>query len=272
VRFDEVFTAANTGPGMSCCTWMLLSISLVPCHQVTKSFEAEQGWRRKLLFGGENRKPVTIPSPSPYAIDRAGDKNYICITDKKSNRIKQRIEQLSSTSHPTQPSNRLSPLKSDRTNHLARRNARVLAVVANASLDLLGLDVVVVGALELDTKLLDAGCASVGDGRDITVVGVDASEDLAAGSLDVLDGDVALGAVALAVAAGAVELAEVLGAEAVDGDGRGGIVLDDLVVGVARATTLDHDGAGALEGEGVFADVGPPDVWGWMLACVVRMV
>jgi hypothetical protein len=186
--------------------------------------------------------------------------------------MKQRIEQLSSTSHPpTQPSNRLSPLNSDRTNHLARRNARVLAVVANTSLDLLGLDVVVVGALELDTKLLDAGGAGVGNSSNITIVGVDASEDLAAGGLDVLDGDVALGAVALAVAAGAVELAEVLGAEAVDGDRGGGVVLDDLVVGVARAAALDHDGAGALEGEGVFADVGPPDVWGWMLACVVRM-
>jgi hypothetical protein len=186
--------------------------------------------------------------------------------------MKQRIEQLSSTSRPTQPTHHLSLLKSDRTNHLARRNARVLAVVANTSLNLLGLDVVVVGALELDTKLLDAGGAGVGNSSNITIVGVDASEDLAAGSLDVLDGDVALGAVALAVAARAVELAEVLGAEAVDGDGRGGVVLDDLVVGVARAAALDHDGAGALEGEGVFADVGPPDVWGWMLACVVRMV
>ena len=57
------------------------------------------------------------------------------------------------------------------------------------------------------------------------------------------------------------ELAEVLGAEAVDGDGRGGVVLDDLVVGVAGSAALDHDGAGAREGEGVFADVGPPDVW-----------
>ena len=68
-------------------------------------------------------------------------------------------------------------------------------------------------------------------------------------------------AVALAVAARAVQLAEVLRAEAVDGHGRGGVVLDDLVVGVAGAAALDHDGAGALEGEGVFADVGPPDVW-----------
>jgi hypothetical protein len=63
-----------------------LYFSLVPCHQVAKSFEAEQGWRRKLLFGGESRKPVTIPSPSPYAINRAGDKNYIYITDKKTTR------------------------------------------------------------------------------------------------------------------------------------------------------------------------------------------
>jgi hypothetical protein len=145
-------------------------------------------------------------------------------------------------------------------NHLARRNARVLAVVADASLDLLWLDIVVVGALELDAKLLDAGGAGVGDGGDVAIVGVDAGEDLAARGLDVLDGDVALGAVALAVAARAVELAEVLRAEAVDGHRRGGVVLDDLVVGVAGAAALDHDGAAALEGEGVFADVGPPDV------------
>lgn len=144
--------------------------------------------------------------------------------------------------------------------HLARRDARVLAVVANPALDLLGLLAVVVGALELNTKLLNASGASVGNGSDVAVVGVDSREDFAAGGLDVLDGDVAPGAVAFAVAARAVQLAEVLRAEAVDRHGRGRVVLDDLVVGVARSAAFDEDFSRALEAEGVFADVGPPDV------------
>jgi hypothetical protein len=144
--------------------------------------------------------------------------------------------------------------------NLARRDAGVLASVAGAGAQLLGLGTVVV-ALELDAKLLGAGGAGVGDGGGVAVVGVDASEDLSARSLDVLDGDGTLGAVALAVTAGPVELAEVEGAEAVDGDGGGAVVLDDLVLGVAGSATLDHGGSGALEGEGVLADLSPPDVW-----------
>ena len=80
--------------------------------------------------------------------------------------MKHRIEQL----FPDFPPVHLSPSIPSTTSNLARRNARVLAVVANTSLDLLGLNVVVVSALELNTKLLDAGGASVGDGRDIAVV------------------------------------------------------------------------------------------------------
>jgi len=57
---------------------------------------------------------------------------------------------------------------------------------------------------------------------------VDASEDLATGRLDVLNGHGAFAAVALAVAAGAVELAKVLNGEAIDGDAGGAVVLDDL--------------------------------------------
>jgi hypothetical protein len=132
---------------------------------------------------------------------------------------------------------------------------------------LLRLDAVVVSALEIDADLLGAGSAGVGNSGSVAVVGVDASEDFSAGGLDVLDDNVALGAVALAVATGAVELAEVLDAEAVDGDGLGAVVLDDFVVGVAGSAALDHGGSGTLEGEGVFADLSPPDVWdvlAWM--------
>jgi hypothetical protein len=125
---------------------------------------------------------------------------------------------------------------------------------------LLRLHAVVVSALEINADLLGAGGAGVGDGGSVAVVGVNTSEDLSTGGLDVLDDNVALGAVALAVAARAVEFAEVLDAEAVDGDGGGTVVLDDLVLGVAGSAALDHGGSGALEGEGILADLGPPDV------------
>jgi hypothetical protein len=132
---------------------------------VAKSFEAEQGWRRKLLFGEGDRKPVTSSSPSPYAIQRAEDKDVSTLLIKKT-RMKHRIEQL----FPDFPPVHLLSSTPSTTSNLARRNARVLAVVADSVLELLGLNVVVVGALELNTKLLDAGGASVGDGCDIAVV------------------------------------------------------------------------------------------------------
>ena len=151
-----------------------------------------------------------------------------------------------------------------REQNLARRNLGVNASLAGARAKSLGLLAVVV-ALELLADELGAGGAGVGDGGDVAVVGVDAGEELAAGGLDVLDGDGALGAVALAVAARAVQLAEVLHAEAVDGHGRGAVVLDHLVLGAARSAALDHGGSGALEGEGVLADGSPPDVWEGLL-------
>jgi len=110
--------------------------------------------------------------------------------------------------------------------HLARLEGGVLAGVAGAGTQLLGLLAAVV-ALVLNTDLLDAGSASASDGGNVAVVGVDAGKDLAAGRLHVLDGDGTLGAVTLAVTARAVELAEVGSSEAVDGDGRGAVVLDD---------------------------------------------
>ena len=140
-----------------------------------------------------------------------------------------------------------------REEHLASGNAGVDARLAGARAERLGLLAVVV-ALEGLADLLGAGGAGVGDGGGVAVVGVDASEELAAGGLDVLDGDGALGAVALAVAARPVELAEVLDGEAVDGHGGGTVVLDDLVLGAAGSTALDNGGSGALEGESVLAD------------------
>jgi hypothetical protein len=144
--------------------------------------------------------------------------------------------------------------------NLARRNARVLASVGRTRVQLLRLDAVVVRALEVNADLLGAGGAGVGDGGSVAVVGVDAREDFSAGGLDVLDDHVALGAVALAVTAWAVELAEVLHAEAVDGDGLGAVVLDDFVVGVAGSAALDQGGSGPLESKSILADLSPPDV------------
>lgn len=59
----------------------------------------------------------------------------------------------------------------------------------------------------------------------------------------------------------AVQLAEVLDDEAINGHGRGTVVLDDLIFGAAGSAALDEGGAGSLEGESVFADGGPPDVY-----------
>jgi hypothetical protein len=164
-------------------------------------------------------------------------------------------KKLASTYRPLSSSIRLE----NESNNLARRHARVLAVVARTVVQLLRLLAVVV-TLELDADLLSRSGASVGDSRTVAVVGVDAGQNFSTRGLDVLDGDGALGAVALAVSTGAVQFAEVEDAEAVDGHGRGAVVLDHLVFGVAGATAFDHGGAGALEGEGVFADGGPPDV------------
>jgi hypothetical protein len=105
--------------------------------------------------------------------------------------------------------------------------------------------------LELLADLLDVGSAgSAVDGGSVAEVGVDADEQLAGGGLDVLDHDVALGAL-LAVPAGAVELAEVGDLEAVDGDGSGAVVLDHLVLGSGSTAAGDGCVTVLLQGEGV---------------------
>ena len=60
----------------------------------------------------------------------------------------------------------------------------------------------------------------------------------------------ALGAL-LAVSAGAVELAEVGNLEAVDGDGSGTVVLDDLVLGAGGTSTGDGGVTVLLQGESI---------------------
>ena len=106
-------------------------------------------------------------------------------------------------------------------------------------------------ALEFLADLLDGGSAgSAVDGGSVAEVGVDSDEELAVGGLDVLDDNVALGAL-LAVSAGAVELAEVGNLEAVDGDGSGTVVLDDLVLGAGGTSTGDGGVTVLLQGEGI---------------------
>ena len=48
--------------------------------------------------------------------------------------------------------------------------------------------------------------------------------------------------------------------ETVDGDGTLAVVLDDLVISTLGTSALDVGVTVTLEGEGVLADVGPPDV------------
>lgn len=133
---------------------------------------------------------------------------------------------------------------------LASSKGGELASVGGTGGDGLGL-VAGGGALELLADLLDVGSAGGGvDGGGVAEVGVDADEELAAGGLDVLDDNVALGAL-LAVAAGAVELAEVGDLEAVDGDGAGSVVLDDLVLGAGSTTTGDGGVTILLQGKSI---------------------
>ena len=66
--------------------------------------------------------------------------------------------------------------------------------------------VALVVALVLDTNLLDRRSAGRGDGRDITIVGVDTCEDLAAARLDVLDVDLASPTIAFACGVSVVSL------------------------------------------------------------------
>lgn len=110
-----------------------------------------------------------------------------------------------------------------------------------------------------DTRILDA---RVLDGGFIAIVGIHAGHHLGA-----LDPDVGKSrrtrVLRLAVAARPVQLADVGGVEVLDGHGPASVVLEHLVVGVARAAAVDVGGSRRLlEGGGVFADVGPPTVFG----------
>lgn len=141
---------------------------------------------------------------------------------------------------------------------LARLDGRVLASLAGTRANLLGL-LAGNGTLVLNADLLDGRSASSSDGGDVTLVGVDTSEDLSVEGLDVLDDDVA-GAHLLAVTARSVELTEVDNSEAIDGDRSETVVLDDLVFSTSSTTALDESVTVALEGESILADLLPPDV------------
>lgn len=142
-----------------------------------------------------------------------------------------------------------------KANRLARSNGRSeLAGVGSTSGDGLGL-VTGSGTLKLLANLLDGGSASSAvDGSSIAEVGVDANEKLAVGGLDVLDDNVALGAL-LAVSARAVELTEVGDLEAIDGDGSGSVVLDDLVLSASGTSTRDGGVTIFLQGKSICSNV-----------------
>lgn len=126
-----------------------------------------------------------------------------------------------------------------------------LAGVGSTGGDGLGL-VAGSSTLELLADLLDIGSTgSAVDGGGVAEVGVDADEQLAGGGLDVLDNNVALGAL-LAVSARAVELAEVGDLEAVDSDGSGSVVLDDLVLGTSGTAAGDGGVTVLLQGESIW--------------------
>lgn len=141
---------------------------------------------------------------------------------------------------------------------LARADGSVLAGGARTGAEQLGL-LAGDGTLVLAADLLDRGSASASNGRFVTLVRVDASEELAVVGLDVLDDDVA-GAHLLAVTARSVKLSEVNDSEAVDGNSTKTVVLDNLVGGSSSTTSLDESVAVTLEGKGILADLLPPDV------------
>lgn len=106
--------------------------------------------------------------------------------------------------------------------------------------------------LELLADLLDTRCARSGvNSRSVAEVGVDADEELAVGSLDVLNDDVALGTL-LAIAAGAVQLAKGIDLEAVNSDCARAVVLDDFVFGGNCAAAGDGSVPVFLKGKRVW--------------------
>jgi hypothetical protein len=100
----------------------------------------------------------------------------------------------------------------------------------------------------------------VADAELIPIIRIDDAHTGSVDGDDVLDGDVALRLVE-AVTAGLVEGAEVLGVEAGDVEfAPEAVVLEDFVLGVAGAAAEDAElRVEAFGGEGVFADVFPPD-------------
>jgi len=136
------------------------------------------------------------------------------------------------------------------------------ASIARARANLGRLLAVVVGTLEVLANVLDAAGLDALESGSVAVVGVDTSKELALSGGDVREDDVALG-LGLAVAAAAVKLAKVVNSEAGNRHGTAAVVLENLVLGAEGTTARDGGGLAGLlllDGEGVLAHGGPPDV------------
>lgn len=136
-----------------------------------------------------------------------------------------------------------------RSSHLTRRK-RGLALASRGRRDLAAL-AALLHTLVLLARLLDAAATAARDVGSVAEVGVDADHLGDTLGLDVLDHDFAGTAVVGAVAAAAVELAGVDDGEVLDGDGALAVVLDDLVLGLLGAATLDEDIAAAQSRNGI---------------------
>jgi hypothetical protein len=204
---------------------------------------ANQHWKVSLL-SSEDITPVYTPYPwilnSPLPIPCYGLIGYLHAQNVRQMYIYKNPHKRLPSLLLMQPKNIFEMLI-----HLYHPLARgdlgcsVDASVAGAGRSLLRL-VARGSTLEFSADLLDIGGAGGRDSSGVTEVCVDASKKLPRLSDHVLDDDVALSAL-FAVSARAVELAEVDDGEAVDGDGSGAVVLDDLVFSASSAAT-GHSG------------------------------
>ncbi len=126
--------------------------------------------------------------------------------------------------------------------------ARDLAIRAvRPAANLGGLSATVVARVAV--AVLAVVLATVGDDARVAVVSVDAAQDAAIDSNDVVQQKVARAAVVAAVAAAASQLAVVVGVEVLDTDRPEAVELYDLVRGVERPAANDvRSAAGLLEG------------------------
>lgn len=134
--------------------------------------------------------------------------------------------------------------------HLASGEGR-LSLAVSSSVNLSALAITLLDSLELLANLLDARAARSGDVSSVTIVGVDANKVANVLSLDVGDDNVAGPAIVGAVATATVQLAGIDDGEVLDGHGSAAVVLDDLVLGLLGATTLDENVAISESRDGI---------------------